>query len=82
MSTDLPSLPLGRPDWVRRCAARIRELDDVVSLVDAVDLASTLFELPCCEALDPETAAARLFMDDLTPSQWTDLASLRGTRDD
>ena len=76
MITNVPHRLLSRFDWVRRCAARIRELDDVVSLVDAADLASTLHDLPCCESLDPETAAARLFQDNLTPSKWNDLSTL------
>ena len=67
----------GRAEWIRRCAARIRSLDDVVTLIDAADLATTLCDLPCCEALAPEAAAARLFQDNLTPSQWNnDLSSL------
>jgi hypothetical protein len=73
MSTPLPPRVPSSIDWVRRCAARIRELDDVVSLLDAVDLASTLHELPCCASLDPETAAARLFQDNLTASRWGDI---------
>ena len=76
MSSILPPKVLTRSDWVRRCAARIRELDDVVSLLDAADLASTLHDLPCCESLTPEDAAARLFQDELTPSRWTDLSTL------
>lgn len=66
-----------RTDWIRRCAARIRSLDDIVTLIDAADLATTLCDLPCCEGLAPEAAAARLFQDDLTPSQWNnDLSTL------
>ena len=69
--------PLRRRDWIRRCAARIRSLDDVVTLIDAADLASTLVDLPCCLELAPEVAAARLFQDDLMPSQWiTELSTL------
>lgn len=76
MSSNLPPAVLSRCDWVRRCAARIRELDDVVSLIDAADLATTLHDLPCCESLEPEEAAARLFQDELTPSRWNDLSFL------
>ena len=76
MSRNVPPQTLSRCDWVRRCAARIRELDDVVTLIDAADLANTLRDLPCCQALEPEVAAARLFQDNLTPSRWTDLSAL------
>lgn len=75
---DNPATPrqLGRVEWVRRCAVRIRTLDDVVTLIDAADLATTLHDLPCCQDLTPEEAAARLFQDDLMPSQWHDLSVL------
>ena len=79
---------LGRAGWIRRCAARIRSLDDVVTLIDAADLATTLCDLPCCQGLAPDAAAARLFQDNLTPSQWNnDLSTLcpaphRPPRDD
>jgi hypothetical protein len=51
-------------------------MDDFVSLVDVADLAATLRDLPCCESLEPEAAAARLFQDNLAPSQWTKLSTL------
>jgi hypothetical protein len=50
----------------RRCA-------DVVRLIDAADLANTLRDLPCCADLEPEVAAARLFQDNLGPSQFGEL---------
>ncbi len=80
MSRNIPLHTLSRCDWVRRCAAKIRELDDVVSLIDAADLANTLRDLPCCSEFEPEAAAARLFQDNLTPSQLGDLSSLRRRR--
>lgn len=67
MPITLPFRVPSRSDWVRRCAARIRELDDVVSLLDAADLANTLRDLPGGAALDPEVAAARLFQDPPPP---------------
>lgn len=69
MPSTVPPRSLSRADWVRRCAAHIRTIDDVVSLVDAADLASALHDLPCCDGLDPETAAIRLFRDELAPSR-------------
>ena len=76
MTRNLPPRTLSRCDWVRRCAAKIRDLDDVVTLIDAADLANTLRDLPCCQDLEPEAAAARLFQDNLTATQWGDLSTL------
>jgi hypothetical protein len=76
MSKNVPPQTLSRCDWVRRCAAKIREIDDFVTLIDAADLANTLRDLPCCADLEPEAAAARLFQDNLSPSQLGDLSSL------
>jgi hypothetical protein len=44
-----------------------------VRLIDAADLANTLRDLPCCADLEPEVAAARLFQDNLGPSQFGEL---------
>lgn len=66
MTTNLSPLVISRCDWVRRCAIRIRELDEFVSLTDAADLANTLRDLECCRDLEPEMAAHRLFQDNLT----------------
>ena len=76
MSKNISPQVLSRCDWVRRCAAKYRELDDVVTLIDAADLANALRDLPCCSDLEPEVAAARLFQDNLNPSQLGDLPSL------
>jgi hypothetical protein len=76
MHHTVPPQQLPRSDWVRRCAARIREVDVVVTLIDAADLASALYELPCCHDLEPEAAAVRLFQDNLKAPPLDALASL------
>jgi hypothetical protein len=66
MTTNLPPYVIDRCEWVRRCSVRIREIDRLVTLIDAADLANTLRDLECCRDLEPEEAARRLFQDNLT----------------
>ena len=77
MTNNLSMQTLSRHEWVLRCAAKLCELDDGVTPDDATDLAETLCDLPRCADLDPEEAAQRLFEDNLTPSQFGELAPLR-----
>jgi hypothetical protein len=77
MTNNIPMQTLSRHEWVLRCAAKLCELDAGVTPADATDLADTLHDLPRCAGLGPEEAAQRLFEDNLTPSQFGELAPLR-----
>jgi hypothetical protein len=49
-------------DWVRRATARIRELDHVMQLCDAADLAAVIAERAEFRYATPEVAVERMFV--------------------
>ena len=65
-STD--STPHG--EWVARCTARIRSLDDAITELDANELSQALWERGSCRAIGPDAAAIKLLERNLDSSRW------------
>ena len=69
--------PLPASEWLRRCSARIAQLDPSLADFDVAALATALANRSSCRALEPERAVDLLFDNRLGSSRWDLLTEQR-----